>query len=340
MILALTAMVSCGAEQKDPNEVTVAGAEQEGSTYDIPSDEASVFSSEELGVRVEIPAGAVEEGTQLNIREAAGMGLVNEDQEWPKIAVTLSTTKPLLKAISISLSIAPIMDAIREIRELKAIALSLADDGFGNDLPEHTVCEDKWMKMKANCEFNSEDPMACEEEWMEAKAACDAIAPEEEGDGIAFFIAHTNEDGKPTLYEGEDVTWNNEELTISTMELGTFTAGITVESEDVVISSENPDDGTDTDDDGISDFEEVNFYDTDPNNPDTDGDGKTDGEELESGELYPILSYGVPVGELNNEEEPQEPQEPQGEDRDTDGDGVSDEDEMANDTNPQDASSF
>lgn len=36
----------------------------------------------------------------------------------------------------------------------------------------------------------------------------------------------------------------------------------------------------DSDNDGLSDYEEVNFYGTDPEDPDTDGDGIADGEEL------------------------------------------------------------
>lgn len=311
MILALTAMVSCGAEQEEA--VTVVEA---GSTYDVPSDEASVFSSEELGVRVEIPAGAVEEGTQLNIREAATkIALVEEDgsQGVNSPEVTISTTSPLLMPVTISISVALMLEEIN--------GYALADD---------MSCEMEWNNMKAIC-----DDETCEEEWMEAKAACDAITPEDveplitEG-GFTYKVRQTTEDSV-AYFQGEDVTFENEELTITTMELGTFMVEIGGGDEEQP-NTPNPDDGTDTDDDGISDYEEVNFYDTDPNNPDTDGDGKTDGEEVASGELYPTLSYGVPVDELG--------EEPQGEDRDTDGDGVSDDDEMANGTNPQDASSF
>jgi len=39
----------------------------------------------------------------------------------------------------------------------------------------------------------------------------------------------------------------------------------------------------DADEDGIPDFDEVNLYQTDPNNPDTDGDGFTDGIEIMRG---------------------------------------------------------
>lgn len=38
----------------------------------------------------------------------------------------------------------------------------------------------------------------------------------------------------------------------------------------------------DTDGDGLSDFDEVNVYDSDPTNPDTDGDGFLDGDEVEA----------------------------------------------------------
>lgn len=39
----------------------------------------------------------------------------------------------------------------------------------------------------------------------------------------------------------------------------------------------------DSDNDGLSDYEEINVYDTDPENEDTDGDGYLDGEEVEAG---------------------------------------------------------
>lgn len=39
----------------------------------------------------------------------------------------------------------------------------------------------------------------------------------------------------------------------------------------------------DSDNDGIPDFDELNLYNTDPNNPDTDGDGFTDGVEIMRG---------------------------------------------------------
>lgn len=60
---------------------------------------------------------------------------------------------------------------------------------------------------------------------------------------------------------------------------------------------------TDTDGDGLSDYDEINKYGTDPNNPDTDGDGLSDGDE--------VLKYGT------------DPLNP-----DTDGDGLSDGDEV------------
>jgi len=41
--------------------------------------------------------------------------------------------------------------------------------------------------------------------------------------------------------------------------------------------------GVDSDDDGLTDYDEENQYDTDPNNPDTDGDGVIDGDEVLAG---------------------------------------------------------
>jgi len=50
----------------------------------------------------------------------------------------------------------------------------------------------------------------------------------------------------------------------------------------------------DSDKDGISDFDEINIYKTDPNNPDTDGDGLSDCEEIDKG-LNPLIrDYFIP----------------------------------------------
>lgn len=71
----------------------------------------------------------------------------------------------------------------------------------------------------------------------------------------------------------------------------------------------------DTDGDGLSDYDEINRYNTDPLKADTDGDGLTDGEE--------VLTYKT--NPLN---------------KDTDGDGISDYDEVKTyRTNPNSADS-
>jgi hypothetical protein len=49
------------------------------------------------------------------------------------------------------------------------------------------------------------------------------------------------------------------------------------------INSEEELKSMDSDEDGLSDFEEINIYSTDPNNPDTDGDTYSDGDEVENG---------------------------------------------------------
>jgi len=66
---------------------------------------------------------------------------------------------------------------------------------------------------------------------------------------------------------------------------------------------------TDSDQDGLTDYEEINIYHTNPNNPDTDGDGLFDREEVKVYHTNPLV-------------------------KDTDGDGYSDGDEVKNGYNP------
>lgn len=55
----------------------------------------------------------------------------------------------------------------------------------------------------------------------------------------------------------------------------------------------------DSDKDGISDYDEINKYGTDPNNPDTDGDGLTDGYEIKIGTNPKIKDFFIPNKENN-----------------------------------------
>ncbi len=55
----------------------------------------------------------------------------------------------------------------------------------------------------------------------------------------------------------------------------------------------------DSDNDGLSDYDEINKYGTDPNNPDTDGDGLSDGQEIKLGKNPMIKDYFIP-NEGNN----------------------------------------
>jgi gliding motility-associated-like protein len=87
----------------------------------------------------------------------------------------------------------------------------------------------------------------------------------------------------------------------------------------------------DTDGDGLTNAEEATNG-TNPNNPDTDGDGVLDGEEVH-GVDDPSTPY-VPTG-TSNPLDPCDPL-PTSIACDSDGDGVSNEDEATNGTNPND----
>ena len=82
----------------------------------------------------------------------------------------------------------------------------------------------------------------------------------------------------------------------------------------------------DSDGDGLTDGEEVNEYETDPNNEDSDGDGLTDGDEVNSYETDPLeadtdgdgLNDGEEVNEYNTDPLS----------TDSDGDGLTDYEEV------------
>ena len=82
----------------------------------------------------------------------------------------------------------------------------------------------------------------------------------------------------------------------------------------------------DSDGDGLTDWEELNVYHTDPNNPDTDGDGLLDGEEVKHYKTDPLNPDTDGDGLKDGEEvrtwrtDPLNP--------DTDGDGLLDGDEV------------
>ena len=57
--------------------------------------------------------------------------------------------------------------------------------------------------------------------------------------------------------------------------------GVTIPAQDD--SQKDLKNGKDTDKDGLSDYDEINVYKTNLNNPDSDGDGYLDGEEAKNG---------------------------------------------------------
>jgi hypothetical protein len=79
----------------------------------------------------------------------------------------------------------------------------------------------------------------------------------------------------------------------------------------------------DTDNDGLSDWDELNTYGTDPNNPDTDGDGLTDGVEVN------ILATDPTLTDSDNNGTPDG-------DEDHDGDGFTNAEEILCESDPGD----
>jgi hypothetical protein len=125
-----------------------------------------------------------------------------------------------------------------------------------------------------------------------------------------------------------EVTWDNLMSLFESLSLG-------ITNEDLnKISTYN-----DYDNDGLTDWEEINFYKTDPYNPDTDGDGYSDGDEVKNG--YNPLGEGLLGLEYMDTDDDgltdweelyiykTNPYNP-----DTDGDGYSDGDEVKNGYNP------
>jgi gliding motility-associated-like protein len=118
--------------------------------------------------------------------------------------------------------------------------------------------------------------------------------------------------------------WSNSATTQSIWVSNTGTFTVTVSNGSCSSQASAPvnltmvDCNLDSDGDGLSDFDEVNNYGTDPNNPDTDGDGYNDGNEvtISSDPLNPC------------DPNPMNPV------CDQDGDGLTNADEATNGTNP------
>jgi len=179
----------------------------------------------------------------------------------------------------------------------------------------------------------------------------DPLNPDSDGDGTNDgdeINTKVDEDGKTVPNESEE-----DEPTDPNSKPGEDDQkdsdgdGLTDEEEkELGTDPEDPD----TDDDGINDGDEVNgsknpFKDnkddengepgnTDPLNPDSDGDGTNDGDEINT----KVDEDGKTVPNESEEDEPTDPNSKPGEDdqKDTDGDGLTDEEEKELGTDPED----
>ena len=110
------------------------------------------------------------------------------------------------------------------------------------------------------------------------------------------------------------------------------------DDEEVNTTGTDPND-RDTDGDGLDDNEELDVFNTDPLDPDSDGDGLTDGEEVDDWGTDPndpdTDDGGVPDGEevLQDGTDPLDPNDDQN-DTDSDGDGLTDDEEIDLGTDP------
>jgi len=173
----------------------------------------------------------------------------------------------------------------------------------------------------------------------------DPLAPDTDGDGLDDGEEVLDEGTDPNVVDtdGDGLTDGQEVRTYGTDPLDTDSDddGLTDDVE-VLVTDTDPNDA-DSDDDGLSDSEEVDTTGTDPNVADSDADGLSDGEEVNVYTTDPLDTDtddgGVPDGQevLLDGTDPLDPSDdmPTGP-VDTDGDGLTDDEEAVIGTDPLD----
>ena len=165
-------------------------------------------------------------------------------------------------------------------------------------------------------------------------------------DVVAFFIPDN-----PDL-DGDGISNDDETNIYGTDPQNPDTDGDGVDDGDEIANGSDPldpcdpsDANCDNDGDGITNIDETNVYGTDPNNPDTDNDGINDGDEVTNGSdplnpcdpddsaaICQIDTDGDGLTDVYEGIIGTNPNNP-----DTDGDGISDGDEVTNGSNPLDS---
>jgi uncharacterized protein (TIGR03382 family) len=175
--------------------------------------------------------------------------------------------------------------------------------------------------------------------------ATDPLDPDSDGDGLddGEEVLDTGTDPNVVDTDGDGLTDGQEVRTYGTDPLDTDTDDDGLSDADEVLLTDTDPTDADSDDDGLSDGDEVNVEGTDPNLADTDADGLSDGDEVLVHGTDPLDADtddgGVDDGQevLLNGTDPLDPSDdvPTGP-VDTDGDGLTDDEEAVLGTDPND----